>query len=141
MELTLDQAINLLRNEELKLQDLDNKINQTFAVLTELRIAKVTLEKLPDSETETLLPIGAGILLPTEASNKKKVLINVGSDVVVEKTIPEAIEFLESRIKMIETTLSEMTKMANQTKKNIAVLRKKIDEALRQRQQGPTVVG
>ncbi len=139
MELTVDQAIQLLRFEEAKLKDVEARMNQSMALLNELQLAKATLQNLPGKKTEGLLPIGGGVMLPA-LTEKGNVLINVGAGVVVEKSLEDAVSFLDKRIKMIEENMNNLARLAQKTAKNISVLRAKIDEAIKARQ-GPAVVG
>ncbi len=140
MELTLDQAMQLLKVEDAKLKDLEARINQTMAVLNELQVAKATLKNVPKKETVGLLPIGGGVMLPAK-TKKGNVLINVGAGVVIEKNIEGSVEFLERRIKMLEDSLTKLSQLAQKTDKNIYVLKTKIDEVIRNKQQTPTIVG
>ncbi len=141
MEITIEQAINMLKAEEAKLADLNKRIADADALLRELVTAKATLENLPDKETETLVPVGGGIFLPVSASKKTKVLVSVGAGVSTEKTIDETVKFLDKRIDAVKKTLNDLINLANKTQKNISVLRAKIDEAIKKSQQPPAVVG
>ncbi len=140
MEISLEQAINLLRVEEAKTQDLSDRLNQAIALMSELKIAKATLENLPSKNTETLLPVGGGVFVPSSASRNAKILVNIGSGVVVEKTVDEAVKFLDERAKNLDKTIKEISKLLGQSARNRDVLKSKINDALRSRQ-GPTVVG
>jgi prefoldin alpha subunit len=140
MELTVDQAIGLIRSEEAKLADVNNRINQSVALLSELKIAKATLSNLPEKESETLIPIGGGILLPSKASSRVKVMINVGAGAVVEKSIPDAIKMLDEKIALVDKNIKQLSDLASKLKTNIDTLKSKVDEVIKSRQ-GPTVVG
>ncbi len=140
MEVTVDQAINLLRAEEARVQELTNQLNQAIALMNELQLARITLENLPEEESEVLLPIGSGVFVPSKATRNAKILVNIGSGVVVEKTVEEAVQFLKTRIETLDKTIKQISSSLNQANKNVSVLRRKIDEVLRSRQ-NPTVVG
>ncbi len=48
---------------------------------------------------EILTPLANGIFLRTELENNQKLIVNIGADVAVEKTVPEIIELLERQQK------------------------------------------
>ena len=140
MELTVDQAVNMIREEEAKLADVNEKINQSIALINELRIARATLADLPEKETETLIPIGGGILLPGKTSREVKVMLNVGAGAVVERDITGAISFLDNKIKQVDENIRYLSDIAAKLDKNVRILKEKVNSVIRQRQ-GPTVVG
>ncbi len=141
MEVTLDQAINMLKVEEAKYSDLNNKIAEANAVLSELITAKVTLENLPKKKTETLVPIGGGVFLPVSATKEAKLIVSVGAGASVEKSVTDTISFLDSKINAVKESLDELIKLMNKTQKNINVLREKINASIKNSNQAPTVVG
>ena len=50
-----------------------------------------------------MLPIGAGVLIKIAQPASDTSLINVGSDILIEKNMSEIINDLDSRIKNLET--------------------------------------
>ena len=78
----------------------------TNAALTELKVSNLTLEGLEKEKkgTELFVPIGGGSYVKTKLETSKKVVVGVGADVAVEKTVKEAKEELETRIAELEKT-------------------------------------
>jgi len=57
--------------------------------------------------TEILAPIANGIFFKAELKDNQKLTINVGSEVAVEKTIPEVIRLLEEQKEKITEHIAE----------------------------------
>ena len=55
-----------------------------------------------------LLPLGAGTHTNAKLLDTKNVLVNLGSDVIAQKTVEEAIAILEERRKRLEATRDQL---------------------------------
>jgi prefoldin alpha subunit len=84
-------------------QELENSINGIR------ELAKVTVE------TEILAPIANGIFVKTKLKDNQQLIVNVGANVTVEKSLPEVINLLEQqnkelqeKIPMAEAVLQEL---------------------------------
>jgi len=78
-----------------------NIFRETIAVIESIK----SLSQKPESET--LVPIGMGIYIPTKISSNSKIILNIGAGVAVEKDFSSAINFLEARIKEIEIAIND----------------------------------
>ncbi|MDD5253616.1 MAG: prefoldin subunit alpha [Candidatus Nanoarchaeia archaeon] len=95
-------------NEEglLDLQTLSYQIQQLQEQLqiienqfTELSILSSALDEVKESKGKnSLIPLGPGIFAEAELKDTDKVLVNVGSEIMVRKTIQEAKELIEKQI-------------------------------------------
>ena len=68
------------------------------------------ISKLSNGET-LLVPIGGNIMIRVSFLEDDKVLVNVGSGVVVEKSFNDAISYLEEKVKLMR---EELKKRANE---------------------------
>ncbi|UCC58839.1 MAG: prefoldin subunit alpha [Candidatus Bathyarchaeum sp.] len=86
--------------------DLQSRINLTNAALTELRVSSMTLEGLEKEkkDAQIFVPIGAGSYVKARLETAKKVVVGIGADVAVEKTVKETKEMLDARIVELEKT-------------------------------------
>ena len=86
--------------------EIQQRINMTNAALTELKVSNLTMEGLEKEKkgTELFVPIGGGSYVKAKLETSKKVVVGVGADVAVEKTVKEAKEELETRIAELEKT-------------------------------------
>jgi prefoldin alpha subunit len=76
------------------------------------------LSKLNKNE-QMLLPIGSGAYIKSKVENNEVALIEVGAGVIVEKSIPDAVKFLQSK-------LSEMDSIKEKLQKNFVDISNKM---------------
>lgn len=65
-----------------------------------------SLKKLSGNE-EILAPVADGIFIEAKLLTKDKVKVNVGSDTVVDKTIPEATKMLEEQKEALQKSIED----------------------------------
>jgi prefoldin alpha subunit len=79
------------------------------ALLREARVASATIQGTSaEGEAETLMPVGAGVYIRTMVPPVKKVLVNLGSNVAVEKSREDALNFVEARIKEYDLAMRQL---------------------------------
>jgi prefoldin alpha subunit len=82
------------------------------ASLLNLTNTKKTLENLKDGiqkDTEILVPIGGLVSLKASIKDTEKVLLYISQDTVLEKSIPESIEFIEKLIEQHKEQMKFLT--------------------------------
>ena len=97
-------------------EEIQSRINMTHAALTELKVSNLTLEGLEKEKkgTELFVPIGGGSYVKAKLETAKTVVVGVGADVAIEKTVKEAKEELETRIAELEKTREGLGQQLNQ---------------------------
>ena len=85
---------------------------------------------------QILVPIGAGAMLKFPAPETDRVMINIGSDVVIEKSKEEAITMLQNRLKEAENSLNTLMTQRNQVAQRLEADRQLLESLVRQAQQG-----
>ena len=83
-----------------------------------------------------MVPIGAGAMLKFPAPETDRVMINIGSDVVIEKSKEEAITMLQNRLKEAENSLNTLMTQRNQVAQRLEADRQLLESLVRQAQQG-----
>ncbi|MEM2139010.1 MAG: prefoldin subunit alpha [Candidatus Woesearchaeota archaeon] len=85
-------------NENIK--ELHEHIEKMEEQITELKANKVILKKFSELKPgkEIRVPIASGIYIIAELKDTSKVMVNVGSDVAVEKKPEQVIEILEKQV-------------------------------------------
>jgi prefoldin alpha subunit len=86
------------------LESIDAQLSEIHDTVEALR-AYGKLEK----DGEILFPITNGIFAKGKLIDNKTLSINIGSNVVVEKSIPDTISMMEKQAKDIESYKSEVT--------------------------------
>lgn len=95
----LQQHLEQITQHLEMLHQQQREIDVSIEALKELQDAKLN--------TEILAPVANGIFFKAELKDHRKLLVNVGTDVTVEKTIPEVIELLEEQKEKIIEKITE----------------------------------
>ena len=96
--------------------EIQSRINMTNAALTELRVSSMTLEGLgkEKKDAQLFVPIGGGSYVKARLETANKVVVGIGADVAVERTLKEAKGELEARIVELEKTRDALVQQFNQ---------------------------
>lgn len=87
----VEQITDYVEKLQLQQRELDNSLD----ALTELQKTSMN--------TEILAPIANGIFLKAELKDNQTLVVNIGADITVEKTLPEVLKLLgEQKEKIIE---------------------------------------
>jgi prefoldin alpha subunit len=118
--------------------ELQSRINMTNAAITELRVSSMTLEGLEKEKKDAQLfvPIGGGSYVKARLETTKKVVVGIGADVAVERTVKEAKEELEARIAELEKTREALGQQFNQVIKRIQENRGRLEEVTAKLREG-----
>lgn len=99
---------SILEQENQKLEQQMQMIEQQFLNLQAL---KANLDEIENHKGDFLASLGSGVFLHSELKENKKVLINVGSGVVIEKSCEDAQKILDRQIGKMEEVRMEVQKM------------------------------
>lgn len=91
------------------LEDVRRRVELLNTTLAELAAAKSALEEIGSlSEGEELLvPVGAGVFIRARLASKDKVLVTLGANVMVEKTLEDTRKYLEEREQKVRDVLQK----------------------------------
>lgn len=100
-EQELQQKYMQFQMVDSQVKQLKEQIQALNNQMQELQTLKQGLKDLESVEegSEALIPLNAGVYLRGEVKDKKKVVINVGSNVMVDKDVESAKKMVESQIK------------------------------------------
>ncbi|MBN1194952.1 MAG: prefoldin subunit alpha [Methanomicrobiaceae archaeon] len=117
--------------------------SRQFEVLEQRRIESLaaidTLKSLDETGNDAvLLPVGGGASLRVKILDQKKVLLNIGSDVVVERENNDVITYLQDRITEMEAIEKKLSVSVEQVQKQAGEVARRIDSAYQQSQHGQT---
>jgi len=115
----------------------------TNAAITELRVSSMTLEGLEKEKkgAQLFVPIGGGSYVKAKLETAKKVVVGIGADVAVERTVKEAKEELEVRIAELEKTREALGQQFNQVIERIQENRGKMEEVTAKLREGEKAKG
>jgi len=112
---TISNLVAEIRILESTFNELSSRQNILERFLIESRASLDTVKGLgASSSQEVLIPVGGGVLLRADPPNTEKVLLNIGANVVVEKTREEATKFIEARIGEFEGDIESVASQRGQ---------------------------
>ena len=122
-------------------EEIQSRINMTHAALTELKVSSLTLDGLEKEKkgTELFVPIGGGSYVKAKLETSKTVVVGVGADVAVEKTLKEAKEELETRIAELEKTREGLGQQLNQVFGRMQQNRTMMEEVMAKLKEGEQI--
>lgn len=119
-----------LRMLEGTAEALQSRVNLVNAALTELRVASMTLEGIEKEKKDAQLfvPIGGGSYVKARLGSADQVIVGIGADVALERTMKEAKENLGNRIAELEKTRTTLGQQFAQVVEKIREDRTKLEE-------------
>ena len=109
----MEQRINEMAQQSRILEAYMNDIMTRQVTVTKLmeeaRLASTTIQSISsDSEVESLMPVGIGVYVKTIVPPIKKLLVNLGAGVALEKSRDDALNYVEARIKEYEVAARQL---------------------------------
>ena len=89
-----------------------------------------SVEELEEKEVESLTPVGIGAYIKTLIPPIKKLLINVGAGVTIEKTKEDTVNYVEAKIKELELGLRELLNQKQQLAIRMEQIQAQINQML-----------
>ena len=80
-----------------------------------------------DPDSLALLPIGGGTMVRVKVTGPDKILVNIGADVVMQRTNGEAITFLQEKITEMEAMEKKVAATIDQLRSQMAEIARKIE--------------
>ncbi len=140
---SIEQKINELVQQSRVLEAYMNDNLSREATVTRLleeaRLASNAIQNIPiDSEVESLMPVGIGVYIKALVPPVKKLLINIGADVCIEKSKEDAINYIESKIKEFEVALRQLVSQKEQISARMEQIQRQVNQML---QKGASATG
>jgi prefoldin alpha subunit len=111
----INNLVSEIRMLEGGLNEISARQNFLERILVDSRTSIETIKGIDSSSSEqVLIPVGAGVLLRSPPPKVDKVLVNIGANVVVEKSRDDATKFMEGRVKELEESLGALISQRNQ---------------------------
>ena len=89
--------------------EMQNQISEIEAKKAELEYLKEGLTQLKGQrDKDILIPLGSGVLAKGKLADDEKVIVNVGSNLLVKKTIEEAKEIIDEQINELSLVLNQI---------------------------------
>lgn len=118
-----------------QLQSLEQQFSYLQAAVMDYNKAKITIEKIGESDegTELLIPMGGGTFSFAKAKNTKKILTEIGAGIVVEKKPEDALKILDKRIEELEKNQETISNMSQNIQQQLQEVSTKAQRLLAER--------
>ena len=132
----IQQYAGLMEYYKNQLTTIEQQFSFLQSTINDYSQAKITIEKMKDAKkgTEILVPSGGGTFTCAEATNTSKILTDIGSGIVVEKTPDDSIKILDKRIEMLQKNQESITAMSRQINNQMEEISKKAQEIMKKNQ-------
>lgn len=132
---SIEQKINELVQQsrvlEAYLNDNISRETTVTRLLEEARLASNAIQNVPtDSEVESFMPVGIGVYIKALVPPVKKLLINIGADVIIEKSKEDSINYIESKIKEFEVALRQLVSQKEQISMRMEQIQAQVNQML-----------
>ncbi len=133
MEQKINELVEQSRILEAYMNDIITRETAVTRLMGEARLASAAVQKIVDeSEVESLTPVGIGVYIKTLIPPIKKLLINVGAGVTIEKTKEDTVNYVEARIKEFELGLRQLLSQKQQIAVRMEQIQVQINQILQQ---------
>ena len=142
MSVPSDEEINRLATEiqllEATLNVIKSRLDLTEATLNESKMALETLKALESAKEgdSVLVPIGASSYVFAKVENINKVVVGVGANVCIEKSVKESIDMINDRIAKLEQIKSSLQQQLVQASQKLEENRENLERLIRIREAG-----
>jgi prefoldin alpha subunit len=132
----ITRNLTLIEYYKQQLESIDLQIQYLQTTLADYQRAKMTVENLNivTENTDLLIPIGGGTFVNGCLKNASNVLIGVGTGLIVEKPVGEAITKLDERIKRIQDNIEKMLSLGQKVQSDAEALSEKTQQMIQETQ-------
>jgi prefoldin alpha subunit len=118
--------------------ELQSRISMINSAIAELRVSSMTLDGLEKEQkgAQLFVPVGGGSYVKAKLETTKNVVVGIGADVAVEKSLKEAKVELEARIAELEKTRETLGQQYNQVVGRIQENRARMEEVSAKMREG-----
>jgi prefoldin alpha subunit len=102
----MDRLAADLQLQQSKGESIHQQIMSMQESLMEMGGAVNALQNLKNMKGDALVPLGAGVFLSCPKPNPEKIIINIGANVMVQKSPEDAVKLLEERQKGIRGAIN-----------------------------------
>lgn len=117
---------------------IQSRLNMVDAALVDITTANLSIEGIKNntSGSEILVPVGGGSFIRAKLSDVEKVIVGVGADICIEKTVAESVEDFKNRQSDLEKAKAALEQQLTQTMNNLNIRRGQMAEILKKREAG-----
>lgn len=142
----LEQKVNEMMQQARVLEAHLNEIIAREAavnrLLEEAKLASSAVQEVQsETEVESYVPVGVGVHIKVSVPPVKKLLINIGAGVAVEKSREDTINYIESRLKEFEIALKQLMGQKQQVSLRMEQIQVQVNEMVQSATSGRSTLG
>ena len=132
-EAEVSRYLALLEMYKEQIESLTNQSQIIQAMIEEYNRTKITLDKISNVEdgTEVLLSVGGGAFVNANVKDTKKVVYNIGADIMVEKTLEEAVKSIDERIDLLYNNLQKVVETTQKLEEAATQISEKVQDMMK----------
>jgi prefoldin alpha subunit len=137
----LEQKINEMMQQarvlEAHLNEIISREAAVSRLLEEAKLATSAVQEIQtETEVESYVPVGVGVHMKVLVPPVKKLLINIGAGVAVEKSREDTINYIESRLKEFEIALKQLMGQKQQVSLRMEQIQVQVNEMVQRATSG-----
>ena len=137
----LEQKINEMMQQarvlEAHLNEIISREAAVSRLLEEAKLASSAVQEIQtETEVESYVPVGVGVHMKVSVPPVKKLLINIGAGVAVEKSREDTINYIESRLKEFEIALKQLIGQKQQVSLRMEQIQVQVNEMVQRATSG-----
>ncbi len=119
-------VLQQIKNESENIQRRMIELELLQAELNKTTESLEFLEKIDKDKLESLMSLGGGTFAYAELKNFKKVLVDVGAGIIIEKNVNDAIDYIKRKIERIRETMVKLEGMLQRLLEEAEKIQKEI---------------
>jgi prefoldin alpha subunit len=133
IEQKINEMVQQSRILEAYMNDTITREATVTRLIEEARLASSAIQSITgELDVESLMPVGIGVYIRALVPPVKKLLVNVGAGVTIEKSREDTINYIESRIKEFEIALRQLANQKQQIGMRMEQIQGQINQMLQQ---------
>ena len=137
IEQRINEMVQQSRVLEAYMNDIMTRQVTVSKLMEEARLASTTIQNIKsDSEVESLMPVGIGVYVKTTVPPIKKLLVNLGAGIAVEKNREDTLNYVEARIKEYEVAARQLEAQRQEIAMRMDQIQAQVNQMMRAAQQG-----
>ena len=132
IEQRINEMVQQSRMLESYLNDVMTRQMTVARLIEEARLASTTVQGIvSESDVESLMPVGIGVHVRTVVPPIKKLVVNIGAGVAVEKSRDDALNYVEARIKEYEVAARQLEAQRQEISMRMEQMQAEINHMIR----------
>jgi prefoldin alpha subunit len=129
----INEMVQQSRILEAYMNDIINRETTITRLMEEARLASNAVQNIADeSDIESLASVGIGVYMKALIPPVKKLLINLGAGVAIEKSREDTLNYIESKIREFEIALRQLVNQKQQIETRMEQIQNQINQMLKQ---------